>query len=609
MLNQFSYLEKSFILNTFLITECHLRGVFYVHRESTIETQYKYDFHRRRKMVNRKAYDGIIEKLGEIYSHHKGFNSETSLEQINEIRDNFDIKLMIVGHFSAGKSTLLNMLIGKPGFLKEAQEPQTAIATELIYDENESAFAFDEDGNKELIEEQKEYSPKDYNHLEYRINSENLKKISDFTIVDTPGFDAGIEIHAKALANYIGVGSAYLVVIDQEKGGIDKTTLEFIQEISNYSSQIAVIINKCDKITDNVAESIAESARFTLETYGYNYGVYTLSRKDVDIAEKLISIISTFNAQAAFDKVMLKHLKSELISSEKSLSIVQKKIFLDTFDLDVDLEKYSRVVKYLSETFKKKKDESKENLENRVQEVTNRIRAALIERADSVVDALLSGNNVAAEAIVLEIIRPIMVSTMKEISIREIDSVTKELNFTGLLKEEDNIDLTEVTVNLANNLKLLIEEKLMKAKNPKDSENGVKKKNIYRMVTGIAAIATDLIAPWLEIVIILLPDIVNFLKGLFGESNEALAKRRFINNVIPQIINKMYPQIMQNIETTTNMVLDEYEKLTAEKIDSIKKNMAEAQNKRQQKIQDFEEYKATIVDDISQVKKLMKELR
>ena len=149
----------------------------------------------------------------------------------------------------------------------------------------------------------------------------------------------------------------------------------------------------------------------------------------------------------------------------------------------------------------------------------------------------------------------------------------------------------------------------MKAKNPKDSENGVKKKNIYRMVTGIAAIATDLIAPWLEIVIILLPDIVNFLKGLFGESNEALAKRRFINNVIPQIINKMYPQIMQNIETTTNMVLDEYEKLTAEKIDSIKKNMAEAQNKRQQKIQDFEEYKATIVDDISQVKKLMKELR
>ncbi len=413
----------------------------------------------------------------------------------------------------------------------------------------------------------------------------------------------------KALANYIGVGSAYLVVIDQEKGGIDKTTLEFIQEISNYSSQIAVIINKCDKITDSVAESIAESARFTLETYGYNYGIYTLSRRDVDIAEKLISIISTFNAQAAFDKVMIKHLKSELISSEKSLSIVQKKIFLDTFDLDVDLEKYSRVVKYLSETFKNKKEESKENFENRVQEVTNRIRAVLIERADSVVDALLSGNNVAAEAIVLEIIRPIMVSTMKEISIREIDSVTKELNFTGLLKEDENIDLTEVAVNLANNLKSLIEENLMKSKNSKDSENGAKKKNIYRVVTGIAAIATDLIAPWLEIVIILLPDIVNLLKGLFGESNEALAKRRFINNVIPQIINKMYPQIMQNIETTTNMVLDEYEKLTAEKIESIKKNMAEAQKKRQQKIQEFEEYKATIVDDISQVKKLMKELR
>lgn len=278
-------------------------------------------------MINRNVYDETIETLKEVYSHHEGFDFETSLRQITEIRDNFDIKLMLVGHFSAGKSSLLNMLIGRPDFLKEAQEPQTAIATELIYDETESAFAYDEVGNKEVMNTHKEYSPKNYNHLEYRIHSENLKKISDFTIVDTPGFDAGIEAHAKALASYIGMGSACLVVIDQEKGGIDETTLEFIQEISNYSSQIAILINKCDKITATVAESIAESARFTLSTHGYNYKVYTVSKRDADIAEKLVEIITSFNAQAAYDKVMVRRLKSELISSEKYYQLFKRRYF------------------------------------------------------------------------------------------------------------------------------------------------------------------------------------------------------------------------------------------------------------------------------------------
>lgn len=559
-------------------------------------------------MVNRNAYDETIEKLKEVYTHHEGFDFETSLRQIAEIRDNFDIKLMLVGHFSAGKSSLLNMLIGRPDFLKEAQEPQTAIATELIYDETESAFAYDETGNKEVMNTHKEYSPKNYNHLEYRIHSENLKKISDFTIVDTPGFDAGIEAHVKALASYIGMGSAYLVVIDQEKGGIDETTLEFIQEISNYSSQISILINKCDKITATVAESIAESARFTLATHGYNYKVYTVSKRDTDIAEKLVEIITSFNAQAAYDKVMVRRLKSELISSEKILSVVQKKIFLDTFDLDADIALYSRLEEQLSSTFEAKKEEAKEELENTVQEVTNRIRSTLIARADSVVEALLSGNQVAAEAIIIENVRPIMLSTMKDISIRQIDNVTDSLDFTGLVNDTEGIDLSTVAVNIANNIKDLIEEGAFETKNKEKKNKDTKNKNIYRVITGIAAIATDVIAPWLEVVIILLPDIISLLQGMFGESNNQLAKRRYINNVVPQIMNKMYPQIKQNVETTTKIVLDEYEKLLTEKIENIKKNIIEAQNKKVQKVQEFEQYKSIIYEDIVTIKELIGEL-
>ncbi len=560
-------------------------------------------------MINRNSYDEVIEKMRCICANHSGCDFESSFKQVKNIKDNFDIKLMLVGHFSAGKSALLNALIGKPNFLKESQEPQTAIATELIYDENESAYAYDEDGNREVLDVQKEYTTNICNRIEYRLNSPALKEICDFTIVDTPGFDAGIEAHTKALASYIGIGSAYLVVIDQEKGGIDQTTLDFILEISNYSKQIAVLINKCDKITAEEAESIAESARFTLSMHGLQYKVFTASKRDADITEKLKSIILSFNAQAAFDNMMLKQIKTELFSIEKILQVTKKKLYLDTYDLDYNIEMYSRLEEQLSGTFDKKRDEVAKELDKSVQEVVNLIRSSLVSNADSVAEALLSGNQVAAEAIIIETIRPIMLSSMKNISTRQIDSVTDALDFTGMISESDSIDLADVAMNLAGNIKNLIEQGMFETRTISDIESSNKKKNIYRALTGIVAIATNVVAPWLEVVIILAPDIVNLVQGIFGDSDVDLAKRRYINNVVPQIMNKVYPQIKQNVETTINLVIDEYENMLKDKIEEIKNNIIDAQNMRKKKIEDFETYKATLSEDLGIVQQILCEMR
>lgn len=212
-------------------------------------------------MVDRNRYDSVLDSLSAISKHYSECRFEDSIQQLRSAKDSFDIKLMLVGHFSAGKSALLNGLIERPGFLKESQLPQTAVATELRYDHNECAFAYRHSGDKEQLTEQATSAPDKYSHLEYRLASPGLQEISDYTVVDTPGFDSGVEAHAKALAGYIGMGSAYIMVVDQEKGGIDETTLRFIEEISQYSSQIAVLINKCDKITSEAATEIAASAR------------------------------------------------------------------------------------------------------------------------------------------------------------------------------------------------------------------------------------------------------------------------------------------------------------------------------------------------------------
>ena len=559
-------------------------------------------------MVNRDTYDKTIEELKNIYSHHQGCNFGTALKPIMDIRDKFDIKLIFVGHFSGGKSSLINALIGKSNFLKEGQEPKTSIAAEISYDENESFISYDIKGNKREIDIEKEYNSSEYSHLEYRLNIPALKEISDFTIVDTPGFDVGIEAHAKALSNYIGRGSAYIVVIDQEKGGIDNTTLEFIKEITNYSKQISIIINKCDKITVSDAEKIAESARLTLRSSGFLYDVYTLSKRDSDISDKLISIISKFNPQFSFDNMMVRQLKMELINIEKILEVTKKKIFLDTFDLDRDIDMYTRLNKQLSEEFEKKRNEAKDEYENTVQEIINKIRSSLIANADYVVEAIMCGNKVEAEAIIVEAVRPIMVASMKDMSIKQIDSITIALDFKGMINESEGVDLTDIALNLASNIKNLIESGSFGTKTIEDLEKANSKKNIYHAITGVLAITTNFIAPWLEVIIILLPDIINLLNGIFGESDTDLAKRRYINNLIPQVTSKLYPQVMENVELTTKIVLDEYENMLKEKIESIKNNIVEAQNKKKDKIEDFEKYKTIIYQDIEVIKNIISEL-
>ena len=126
---------------------------------------------------------------------------------------------------------------------------------------------------------------------------------------------------------------------------------------------------------------------------------------------------------------------------------------------------------------------------------------------------------------------------------------------------------------------------------------------------GIAAITTSIAAPWLEIIIIILPDIIGLLRGIFGENESDAAKRKFINNVIPQITQKLYPMVQQNVTNTTNIVLEEYQKMLNEKIEQIKKNLSEAEAKKNQKTEDFEQYKTTLKTDIEQINTLVEEMR
>ena len=164
---------------------------------------------------------------------------------------------------------------------------------------------------------------------------------------------------------------------------------------------------------------------------------------------------------------------------------MKSKIYLDTFDLDADIALYSRLEQQISETFDRKREDAKEELDTIVQEVIGKIKSALISRADSIAEALQSGNRIAAEAIILETIRPTMLDVMKDISFRQIDNIVDAIDFTGLVNELEEIDLTAVVVNLAGNIKDLIDQGAFRSKSIKETENTDKKRMFIVRLWGL----------------------------------------------------------------------------------------------------------------------------
>ena len=85
----------------------------------------------------------------------------------------------VVGTFSAGKSTLLNTFLGKE-YLLTGITPETALATELHYSEDEYFEAIKLDGEiikYEINEAEKiRNNASKYKYIRAYMNNENLKK-------------------------------------------------------------------------------------------------------------------------------------------------------------------------------------------------------------------------------------------------------------------------------------------------------------------------------------------------------------------------------------------------------------------------------------------------
>lgn len=184
-------------------------------------------------------------------------NEPKKEEQINELflkAAQEEYAVAFCGHFSAGKSSLINAL-SSTGILPASPIPTSAnivkmkkgLPRALVRLKNKQVVTFNHPFD---VEEIKTFC-KDGNFVHsIEIFYESDQSESNLTFFDTPGIDSTDSAHREATENVIHLADLIFYVMDYNHI-LSETNVEFIKDLIKKGKEVRLIINQIDKHRDD----------------------------------------------------------------------------------------------------------------------------------------------------------------------------------------------------------------------------------------------------------------------------------------------------------------------------------------------------------------------
>lgn len=553
--------------------------------------------------MNKNELQSKLKEVNKLLLQYNIINDTISTIQ-KEI-DVFKAKIVFVGSFSAGKTALINSILGGDEILKEDISPQTAIATEIIYDSNEQIIRIKKDGTQSIcsINEVDNLSTEGFEKYICTLNKNILLQFPDKIIVDMPGFDSGIEAHNRAILQYISEAAAYIFVIDASKGTLSKSSIDFLQEIQEYSQTIKFVLTKCDKIYSKDITSIVENLQdiitgITFETPE----ILCVSSREAITKDKMISLISNLSV----DKLLLQKFGEKILiqikQEEQSLITRLENINFNSFEIDRSIQKCMQAKQSFENAFRQKKSQISNKLHN---EKATLIIQDIEKDLHSQITSLITSAQQGTESF-NETINSILRKSFMKSSQRYIDEMYDDLLI--YLEKISQKDISIDSQDVADTMKKTVYALETILKSGKSFAKLKKYNSIYKIFSTGLAVTTSIIAPWLEMLIIFLPDIISLIKNLFGESKEENLRHEIENKIIPEICSRLRPEINESMnkleEQMINELYEQYEKLIENKTNELKKLQAE----KNMHITETEEQKNNLRKSIHRLNEISKEI-
>ena len=502
-------------------------------------------------MVNKEYYLSKINALKEIANKYKTTdNISNKLDTCTSEINKFSLKILFVGGFSAGKSALINTILNRD-LLIEDQKPETAIASEIVFDKKEYVELVNNEGIRITcsLDEVSNYNPDEYNHFTYHINNEYLAKYPSYTLVDMPGFNSGIERHNKAIMQYAGQGNAYVLVIDCEDGEIKASVLDFIKEIKQYDNNLAIVISKSDKKPEKHVESVLQKVASTASNvFNKDLIVVKTSKYQDDVEEEINTVLKSFDAQSLFEQKFQTHIVEIGNLCYAAVEIVAKTSEIDDSEIEKEIVKRQKAKSKLIEQLTKERRKLSMKMKNQVKpSIINDVQNALQMNSASLASSIMSGGDSFTRT-VNNILRPVLISSTQRYTEESFYEFVEQMDLSEIFTEDNSQKITDE-----------ISQKYLAASSKLNEiiSNTDKASGTYKAVIGALAITTTVVAPWIELILVFLPDILR-LFGMLNQSNQMdTLKRKVENEIIPQIVSKMSVQIEKSLQFLENEMVEE----------------------------------------------------
>jgi len=314
-----------------------------------------------------------------------------ALQAIREETVSFKMRVPLVGAFSAGKSTLLNALLGEK-LLSVEVDPETSLATELHYDVIETVVGHYATGETQVLTREALLNqqfgalvPEGW--VEVCLPTPVLARYEHLCLVDMPGLDSGMQAHMTAIDRYIGRSLAHCIVISADDGTLHKSTRDFLQELALHQKPVIAVLTKIDKKSVGEQSSIVEAVRAELKQLLGNQLVQVacVSARKRNI-QPFLDALEHLEQQSEqrFNTTVGRRALQLLASLDKELDVLINKDDLSSEQLQVQRQELDQEMSY----FQQKLEQETETLQKQLEPILDRILTLVSNRLRAQLDGL-----------------------------------------------------------------------------------------------------------------------------------------------------------------------------------------------------------------------------
>lgn len=527
----------------------------------------------------------LRENLGRMAALKKKYGlTASSVEKYIKDTEHFQVVTPLIGEFSTGKSSLINSLLERK-VLGEGIEPKTAVPTEICYGAQEQAVIYAKDGSTKTVSLQDfqnaDLSVDEVEKVMVNVDNAFLKEIDSVKIVDMPGYNSGIELHNRAIDNYLPNSQAYMLTFQARTPTIQEDMANFLKELKLHEVPVYLIITKAKSVMEQELKDCVEHIKHDAQKYlglsSVHIGVTNAKGKEKDIVY-FQNCLRNIAKQSK--EILAKDMKNHLAKEGRDLAIYLqtsiKQTDLTPSELEAELDSAKHKLESLKEDLNNHKAEFNRQLDTCVTNIKGSLASALEGVAPELENMLVNGldirdklNMVLREAVINAIhehFDPVYKRYLEKIS----DTIKLNLAF------DSSLQLNEFEVQTDTILKEAI------------------KRTIPVILAAIGLIVSSTPIGAVVAAVIGIAVEFGFVKKQQNDKRK-LAHQKIYGEVIPQVINKAIEQVRATLTSQVDTINQEIDKTVQHQVEAqekaledIKKRYSEEQEQEQQAIQDMQ---------------------